>query len=194
MLSASVCQAQEASPTFRVHLATSLGLGISGRASQMTGGALMASLALPLEFRNQWYIIPEVYGGAFRSPKYPNKVGYFLESYPRLRHEAYGIRLGKGIKSNYPEVSMRISVGANLLLVHEPCCFSSGKFYSYYDEVLYRTYSVPVQFDARFRLSKKERSFLVLTGRWDTNGHRPFGSLNAGLETRLFALRKPSPK
>lgn len=35
---------------------------------------------------------------------------------------------------------------------------------SSYDEVLYRTWVVPAQLDMRFRLTKKEKSFLVFGG------------------------------
>ncbi|GHB67458.1 hypothetical protein [Persicitalea jodogahamensis] len=181
-------QKQEQEPAVRVHLASSFGLGISGRSKEITGGAFMASLAIPVEFRHQWYLISEVYGGAFRSPKYPKKVGYFFESYPRIRYEAYGIRLGKGIKTIYPEFTLRMSVGADVLLVHEPCCYSISKFSEGYDEKLYRTYAIPAQLDARFRLNKRETAFLTFGGRWDANGRRPFGSLNTGVEFRLFSL------
>ena len=158
------CQAQDKKHTFRIHLATTFGVGISGKAEEMNNGAFMASLALPLEFGKQWYLIPEVYGGAFRTPRYPDKIGFLFSSYPRLRHEAYIVRLGKGVKGVTPELSFRLSIGTGLLLVHEPCCIKYGKFSTTHEEVLYRTWVVPAQLDMRFRLTKREKSFLVFGG------------------------------
>ncbi len=151
----------------------------------------MGALALPLEFGKQWYLIPVAYIGDFRSPKYPYKVGAWFPYYPLLHHQAYAVSLGKGFKfkGTIPQVSFRFSAGVGLLLVHEPCCEILNRNTSY-DEVLYRTWVIPAQLEMRFRLTKKEKSFVVFGGRWDTNGRRPFGSLNAGLEMRLWSMGK----
>lgn len=190
LLAGYLCQAQDKRHVFCIHLAPSLGVGLSGRTEEMTGGALMAALALPLEFGKQWYLIPEAYIGDFRSPMYPYKVGFLIASYPILHHNAYAVRLGKGFKFKVtiPQISFRFSAGVGLLLVHEPCCVYFNPSRSYH-EMLYRTWVVPVQLDMRFRLTKKEKSFLVFGCRWDANGRRAFGSLNAGLQTRLWSAK-----
>jgi hypothetical protein len=185
---APACFAQEPESAVQVHLATFVGTGISGRAAEMSNGALMANFSIPIQFRKQWYVIPEVYGGAFRSPRYPNKVGYFFESYPRIRHEAKGVRLGKGFKTQFPRFIFQVSVGAELLWIYEPCCYKISKFSESYGEKLYRTYAIPAQLDARFQLNKKGSAFLIFNARGDFNGHRSFGSLNMGIDFRLLPI------
>jgi hypothetical protein len=188
IVAAPICYAQTNEPAVQIHMAGFLGTGITGRAAEMTNGALMGSFSLPIQFRKQWYIIPEIYGGAFRSPKCPEKVGYFFESYPRIRHNAYGLRLGKGLKTQSPRLTFQLSLGAELLHIYEPCCFKTSKFSESYDEKLYRTYALPAQVEARFQLGKKGNTFWIFNGRYDINNHRSFGSLNTGLDIRLLSF------
>lgn len=184
----SNCFAQTHEPFVRLHMAASLGIGITGRAEEMSNGALMANFAMPIEFRKQWYVIPELYGGAFRSPKYPNKVGYFFESYPRIRHKVYSVRIAKGLKTEFPKFTFLMSVGAESLLIFEPCCYQISKFSQSYGEKLYRTIGIPAQLETRFQINKRGNAFLNFNARYDINKHRNFGSLNTGLDVRFLSL------
>lgn len=193
ILSVQICQAQDDEQPFQIYISTPfVGVGLSGRPTEMTGGALTGILPLPIELRNHWYIIPEIMTVGFRNPALRDKRGFIFESYPRLNHVAFGFRVGKEFKSTVSQLSFRPSIGFNLLTITEPRIVRSGWLGPVYEDTRYQTYSIPVQLDIRFRLHPKEFTAFVLGLRWNENGRRPFGNLCVGMEINLSSLLKKS--
>lgn len=188
-------QAQPANPPTRIYIAIpAVGVGISGRPSEITGRAATALISLPIEFRHRWVVIPEYQAVAFRTPKLTKKTGLFLSHYPRIIYESFGVRIGNEFAVPNPRIWLRPSVGLSYLKVSEPYYTRTGWFGPIYEEKHYRTYAVPVQLDTRIPLNSSNLVALVIGTRWVPNGRRPFGSVTTGLEISAFAGRKKAGK
>ncbi len=186
----SHAQTQTEGPkNYRMYLAPAIGVGLSGDGESVVGAPFMGMFSVPVELGRGWSVIPEMYSMAFRSARYPDKVrSLFGEDYARIAYQGFGARIGKTFQSVSPAVTFRTSVGVNVLLIDEPCCFTSQKFGTASDINFYRAYAFPLQLDMRFRLKPEGRTFLVLGGRWNPNAHRQFGSLSLGAEAGYFPI------
>ncbi|GHB67473.1 hypothetical protein [Persicitalea jodogahamensis] len=171
-------------PFIRVYLTASLGMGISGQTSVMSGGPLMALATLPLRFRHNWFLIPEAYGGAFRSPKFPDKTGFIIHTYPRYRHQMYGMRFGRSFAPPDNGFSVLPSIGIDYLQIEEPY-FRMGNYRRELEHNIYRLYAIPIQVDLRFQKRRDSYAAFAIGMRVNKNNRRSFGSLTAGVEFKL---------
>lgn len=186
-------QPQPLNRAVQVYITTPfIGVGISGRPSEITGRAVTAILSLPIELRHRWTVIPEYQGVAFRTPKFTQKTGLVFSHYPRINYESYGVRIGNGLVVPNARVWFRPSIGLSYIKVSEPYISRTGWFGPIYEDKHYHTYAIPVQLDTRFLLSRSNLVALVVGIRWVENGRRPFGSITSGFEISPFAARKSS--
>lgn len=126
---ATFCQAQQTETIFPIHsrdsfitvyMTGSIGMGLSGQPSVLSGAPFMGLMTLPLRFRSNLFLIPEAYGGAFRSPKFPDRRGLLIPVYPRYRHQLYGVRFGRSFAPPNNGFSVLPSIGINYLRIDEP--------------------------------------------------------------------------
>jgi len=188
-LLATVSHAQEVErePFVRVYFAVSMGIGIPGQTSVISGGPLMGQMTIPLRFRHNWFIIPEAYGMAFRSPKFPEKRGLIFESYPRHLHQMYGLRFGRSFAPPDNGFSILPSVGIDYFQVDEPYLVKTGGliFPTKLEYKTYALYAIPIQIDLRFQKKRESFAAFAIGVRYNKNDRRPFGSISAGMELDL---------
>lgn len=176
-------------PFVRVYLAASLCVGFrTMQASPIQGGPVIGQATLPLRFRHHWFLIPEAYGGAFRSPKFPDKHGLIFASYPRYSHQLYGIRLGRSFALPDNGFSVLPSVGIDYLQTEDPYLGAGGFFGRSIEYNTYRLYSIPFQIDLRFQKKRESYAAFAIGMRYNKNAHRPFGSISVGVELDLNLL------
>ncbi len=190
---ATFCQSQdietENQPYFRdpfvtVYMTGSIGMGLSGQPSVLSGAPLMEQATLPLRFRHNWFIIPEVYGGAFRSPKFPARKRSLIPTYPRYRHQMYGMRFGRSFAPPDNGFSVLPSIGIDFLRIEEPY-YRTGNSGRDLEYKIYRLYAIPIQVDLRFQQRRDSYAAFAIRMRFNKNNRRPFGSLTAGVEFKL---------
>lgn len=191
----SLCKAQQKeyelsahirNPSITLYMTFAPGVGIPGINSEIEPAPLMEQITLPLRFRHNWFLIPEAYGGAFRTSKFPRKIGGLFPIYPRARHRMYGIRFGRSFAPPDNGFSILPSIGLDYMQINEPYQIEPGS--ALFRDIgynIYRLYAIPIQVDLRFQKKRESYAAFAIGMRYNKNSRHSFGSLTAGIEFKL---------